>query len=299
MKISRRRVLVLTSLSLGLIVSGGLLYRALTRQKGENKPPLSVFSSESSKAPTLEKKATPQPKPPPATTAEALTKQIETALNSKDITDWEWVLNTLFPALAAKDRAAAARLVMSLPIGDAREQLLRRLARIWAAADFADAVSWIATLTDMADRKAAFEDACFERAGTEPGEAINAWETLEFTADDHVMENLVQNWAEKDLPAAQAWLSTKPSSKFRDQAVARIGYVMAKLKPADAATFVMAEIPVGPAQTEAAISVLYQWAQNDPAGAAAWVQHLPNGDLADRARTELAGLHPPGENLSK
>jgi len=291
MKIHRSGVLVLSGLGIAAAFGGALLFRSLTARNSEGSTSLNSFMGGfSSKASTNEKPAVPPPKPPPATSPDGLARQIEKALSSKDITDWEWVLNILFPALAAKDRAAAARLVAGLPPGDVHEQLLRRLARIWATTDFADAVTWIATLPGAEDRKAAFEDACFQVADTDPGEAINAWERLEFTADDHVLENLVQSWASKDLPATQAWLATKEPSKFRDQAVARVVYVMAKDKPAEAIAFATAQIPVGPAQTEAVISALNQWAQSDLNGATAWVQRLPNGEIADRARAELAGL---------
>lgn len=291
-KTFRQRRLLYTVLAVVVFVGGGVLLRLLIYKSLGTATALNIFSDPAPKTTPAGKVAiqTAQPKPPPADNPEDLVKQIEKALGTKDITDWEWVLNTLFPALAAKDHAAAARLVAGIPAGDVHEQLLRRLARIWATADFADAVTWIATIKDDVDRKAAFEDACFEVGNSDPAEAISAWETLEFTADDHVLENLIQNWAAKDLPAVQAWLGTKPESKFRDQAVARVAYVMAKDKPAEAVVLAQAEIPAGPAQTEAVISVLSQWALHDLAGASAWVQRLPNGELAERARNELAGF---------
>jgi hypothetical protein len=49
---------------------------------------------------------------------------------------------------------------------------------------------------------------------------------------------------------------------------------MAQSKPAEAATFVMQEITPGPARTEAAISVLHQWALRDSAGAIAWASNF-------------------------
>lgn len=247
-------------------------------------------------APPLVIASEPAAEPPPApVTADALAvkaliAQIEAAMLEGSDESWEKILNELFPALMSKDRAAAARLVVGLPAGDRRELLLRRLSRAWAAVDFADAVSWIATLTDTAERKAAFEDACFQAAETDPAEAIEAWGALEFTADDHVMENLVQSWAEKDLKAAQAWVGSKPSSMQRDQAVARVAYVMARIKPSESVAFITRELPPGPAQEEAVVSVIHQWGQQDLPGATAWVQQLPAGTLADRARNELAGI---------
>lgn len=303
MKMPRSRPLIL--LGIGMIVAAlgaGLLLRqrvprAVTPDLAVTKSQLP--SSQPSRAENLAPSPVSPTKPSVGQTSEELEKQIAAALASREATDWEWVLNVLFPALLAKDRVAAARFVAGLEPGDAREQLLRRLARAWAAADFAEALTWIATLPEITDRKAAFEDACFQVAETDPADAIHAWQKLEFTADDHVLENLVQNWAAKDLPAAQAWLSAQPSSKFRDQALARVAYVMAATKPSEAASLVMTQLPTGPAQTEAAMSVLSQWARKDIAGASAWVQRLPPGDLAERAQAELRGLRPQDVSLQK
>jgi hypothetical protein len=222
--------------------------------------------------------------------ARSLLAQIGTALGSPDEADWERVLNGLFPALVLQDRAAAVNFVESFPPGERRAQLQQRLAREWASVDFAGAVAWIASLTNLAEQRAAFADACFGAAAINPAEAIHAWESFGFTGDDPVMENLVQSWAGKDLAAARAWVSGRPPSVRRDQAAARVAYVMAQTKPADAATFVIGEISPGPAQTEAAMSVLHQWAKSDLAGATNWAERFPPGPLADRATTELAGM---------
>ena len=220
----------------------------------------------------------------------ALVAQIERAFNSPDEMEWESILNRLYPSLVAQDRVAAGRLLETLPAGDHRDQLLRRLARAWAAVDFAGAVGWIGSLSSAADQKTAFEDACFGAAETNPAEAIHAWETFNFGVDDHVLENLVQNWAGQDIEAARAWVSGRAPGPQRDQVVARIAFVLAKTKPADAANFATRGIPPGPAQTEAVISVLQTWAQHDLAGATAWAAGFTEEPLRQRAIGELAGI---------
>ena len=231
---------------------------------------------------------------PPATTpvdsTPTLLAKIEAALRSQTEVDWDQVANVLFPALFAQDRTAAVHLVESFAPGEKRTQLLRRLAQAWAASDFAGAVAWIANLTDFTEQKTAFYDACNAAAESNPAEAVHAWESFDFKDDDHVMENLVQSWAGKDLTAAQAWVSARPSSIQRDQAMARIAYVMAQTNPTAAAALITREIVPGPAQTEATISILHQWARVDLAGATTWVAQFPPGPLAERARSELAGM---------
>ena len=225
-------------------------------------------------------------------TAQSLLASITAALGTQDAAGWERVLNELFPALLAADRPAAIRLVENFAPGEKRALLLRRLARAWGASDFAGAVGWISNLAEFSEQKAAFDEACLAAAEHNPAEAIRAWESFDFKEDDHVLENLVQNWARLDLTAAQEWVRARPPSLQRDQAVARVAYVLAQTKPVDAAALVIHELPEGPARTEAVISILHQWAKNDLASATAWVTQFPSGPLADRAKQELAGLTP-------
>lgn len=223
-------------------------------------------------------------------TAQSLLARITAALGSQDSADWDRVLNELYPALLAADRPAAIRLIETLAPGEKRVLLLRRLARAWGESDFAGAVDWISNLAEFSEQKVAFDEACLAAAERNPAEAIHAWERFDFKEDDHVLENLVQNWARLDLAAAQEWVRARPPSLQRDQAVARVAYVLAQTKPIDATALVLRELAAGPAQTEAVISILHQWAKSDPAGAAAWVAQFPSGALADRAKQELAGL---------
>lgn len=302
MKTSPRRAVVYALLGVGL----GLLlgWQALHRRDaadapGGNRAAQTVDVSSSRRAEELLAQSPSSTVAPPELaekrvaaneTTEQLIAEIEAALAAGGVTDWERVLNVLFPALLVKDRRAAAQFVDKLDAGERRDLLLRRVARAWAAADFSDAVTWITSLPNADDRKIAFEDACIQVAESDPAEAIQTWQALEYTADDHVLENLAQKWATKDVDAARAWVESKPSSKFRDQAVARIGYVLAQQKPVDALVFVTRELPKGPAQTEAVMSVLQQWGQRDLLAAKGWAQQLPEGDLAARARDELAGI---------
>lgn len=226
----------------------------------------------------------------PVDSAATLLAKIEAALSSTNDADWDQAVNQLFPALFAKDRAAAVRLVERLNAGEKRSQLLRRLVQAWASSDFAGAVAWISNLPDFAEQKATFYDACSAAAENNPAEAVHAWESFDFKDDDHVMENLVQHWAGKDLAAAQTWVSNRPAGMQRDQAMARVAYVMAPTNPTGAAALVIREITPGTTQTEAAISILHQWARIDLAGATRWVDQFPPGELSDRARNELAGM---------
>ncbi len=231
--------------------------------------------------------------PPQSVGAElSLPGQIAALADSPNDADWNRVLNDLLPALFRQDRQAAARVWEKMAPGDRREQGLGRLSRLWAQADFAGAVDWIGSLASIDDRKTGFENACFGVVATNPAEAVHVWDTLGYGGDEQTLGNLVQAWATKDLSAAESWATAHGPSMQRDQAVARVGYVMADTKPTEAAAYVLREIPPGPAQTEAVISVLHRWAEHDQTGATAWVAGFPDEALRERAVGELAGITP-------
>ena len=107
-------------------------------------------------------------------------------------------------------------------------------------------------------------------------------------ASGGVVENLVQQWAGQDFVAA--WINEQPAGEQRDQMVARLAYVQSQTEPAAAADLVAGQIPTGPIQNEATISVLHQWATRDMASATVWVNRFPPGALRDRAEAELQGV---------
>jgi len=71
---------------------------------------------------------------------------------------------------------------------------------------------------------------------------------------------------------------------------ARLAYLQSKSSPTEAAIMVVEQIPPGLIQTETVISVLHQWFLRDMAGAAAWVDQFPAGDLKVRAENEMSGI---------
>jgi len=104
-----------------------------------------------------------------------------------------------------------------------------------------------------------------------------------------VMENLVQNWATKDIASAINWVGQQPAGGQREQYVGRIAFALSQTSPAEAARFIVQQIPAA-AQEEPAIMVLHRWANQDFKAASAWVAAFPAGPLRERAIKELEGI---------
>jgi hypothetical protein len=166
------------------------------------------------------------------------------------------------------------------PVGELRD---------WVARDPYAALEWAAQQPDGGNRDAVLEAACYEISNVNAAEAVALAERYALT-NHAVLANLTGQWARQDLRAAHAWVLAKPAGEQRNELAARIGFVWSASQPAAAAEFVVREIPAGPTQTEAVISVLHQWALRQFDDAAAWVELFPEGEIRERAIKELAGV---------
>lgn len=145
-------------------------------------------------------------------------------------------------------------------------------------------------IADPDQRNSALARICYQWAEFDPLGAIEHALSWQLEAVPGLFENLAQQWASTDLPAARAWAETQPPSEFRSELVMRIGFVLAQTDPEAAAHYVVRETEPGPSQTEAAIAVLHQWLKKDPDAAAAWANAFPPGPLRERALLEVEGM---------
>jgi hypothetical protein len=131
----------------------------------------------------------------------------------------------------------------------------------------------------------------FKIAETNPAAAVELAAKLDPSRrSDDLMEDLVQQWAGADLLAAAAWVKLNTSGDEQARLLQRVGFVLSQTNPADAAEFVLAQIPPGPVRDEAVMTVVNQWGNRNLAAAAAWVQTFSDGPLQERAVVELEGI---------
>lgn len=235
--------------------------------------------------------AQPQAQTHTATVTEDLLLQIQAVLASANYDDREIVFTNLLVELVHTDPLAAAQFAETNSIGDTHDQVLHRVAELWAATDSAAALNWAATLNNPAERDAILTEVCLQVAESDPAEAVRMRSQL--VTDEKPnggLESVAERWAEKDFSAALDWALSRAASEQRDLLIARVAYVQSQTSPLEAATLVVEKIPAGRAQTEAAIAVLGQWASRDPAAAGQWAKRFPEGDLRSRAFSELGNV---------
>jgi thioredoxin-like negative regulator of GroEL len=105
-----------------------------------------------------------------------------------------------------------------------------------------------------------------------------------------LLDNMAQQWASQDMQAASAWALAKPAGGQRDRLLQHIALAESKTDPNQAAQLVAQQISPGQFQNEAAVSVVYQWAQQDAKAALTWAESFPAGDLRDRAIKEVKNV---------
>jgi hypothetical protein len=202
----------------------------------------------------------------------------------------ERVFSELLPALIDLNPLTAAAQLEKIDSGEFRDEYILRLAQLWAARDPEAALKWASEIKSSAERYRAIRAACLELSQTNPGAAIDAIQTLNVPNDRNALENIVQSWAAQDLSAATSWALTESPPDSRDTLLTRISFVLSQSDPREAANFIVKNLPPGAIQTEAAISVLHNWAIKDWNSAKQWVDQFPEGPLRERAQTEITGV---------
>jgi hypothetical protein len=166
--------------------------------------------------------------------------------------------------------------------------------REWARNFPGEALAWLENAPDGQQRLTIAEIAYSQVAQTNVVAAVILAENyLGSSTNDvaqYLLDNMAQQWASQDLPAASAWALAKPAGEPRDRLLQRIAIAESSANPADAARLISEQMSPGPTQNEAAISVVYQWAQKDAPAAMAWAESFPAGDLRDRAIKEVKNV---------
>ncbi|MDB6055266.1 MAG: hypothetical protein JWN25_2789 [Verrucomicrobiales bacterium] len=252
-----------------------------------------TFSRENSTRVDYQEKARPlhasSVRPMPAHRRDSVLANLEHELgrcfSSTNAIEREFAKTNLFVELVFMEPGAAARFSESLPEGEDRKDALRRVAESWGARDVVQALQWAENLKESAEQQAATTQICFQWSNMDPAGAVRL--ARERTVDPGASEGLIQNWADKDFPKATEWIAALPPGDERDRLNARAAFIKSQTDPATAAKLVAERIPTGDAQTEAAISVLHQWALKDITGAATWASQFGNGQIAVRAQSEI------------
>ena len=152
----------------------------------------------------------------------------------------------------------------------------------------ADVCSWLAKLTDQ------------ELAGNTGRLLLRRWVELDPAAavnwvaqlgDADVRQELIDvaaiGWSQKDLPAALAWVESLPEGGAKPQALADLGYEVARTDPVSAME-IATQLPASDYANGLFLHALSQYASADSGGSRQLALALPPGPLRDQALTIVA-----------
>ena len=218
-------------------------------------------------------------------------------LASDNPVDINKVYNDLIPALVKMDPKAAVDFSQSPEAAQWRSELMMTVVQNWAKITPADAQEWASNLSNPPDNPAERDTmvsyVSFAVADMDAKRAVQVLEQCPINKDrfEIVVENLAQQLADQGaLQPLVDLVGKMPESSDRDGYFARIANAMARNDVTKAATLVSEDITPGPAQADAAIAVIRQWAWNDKSGARNWVESFPPGEVRDRALNEWADI---------
>lgn len=153
----------------------------------------------------------------------------------------------------------AAGYVARMPAGAAQNQAAIQLAGAWGNQSPEDALDWAGRFTDPATRSEA-------------------------------QSRVVSAWASNDPEGAAAYARSQPADVARDALVASTVHALSVDDPKSAADLVGLLSAESELRSAVYSQIGTRWAQEDPAGAAAWLKGLPVGPSRDGAVGSTAML---------
>lgn len=198
-------------------------------------------------------------------------------------------VNEAIVKMLREDPRDACRFLEGIEAEPIRREAMRCLIREWCERDAAQAKRWAFSLTVEQGRNDALSDLCYQIAGKNIKDAVTMTAALG-PEGFPVMEDLLCRLAERDFSAAIEHAIEASSGRDRDQILSRLAVVEAKANPEFAATLVFQQIPEGPIQTEALMSIMAEWAKHNMAEARLLAAMFPSGPIRDRAERELSGI---------
>jgi hypothetical protein len=130
-----------------------------------------------------------------------------------------------------------------------------------------------------------------ELSNTDPKTAIEVVQQMNpGQAQTYALQVVACNWVAANPDAALDWVAGVQDPALRDQLIASAVQSYAVTDPAQAATWLTAEVKSPQVVNDAALNILRTWVVKDPAQAAGWVAQFPDGSTKTAA-VEIISQH--------
>lgn len=199
------------------------------------------------------------------------------------------VLQSVVMQWAVQDFEAADRYVREMPAGQAKNQFLAQIAMQMDNKDPAVVMKWMKELP-AAQRTQAAQHVIHSLSRSDPAAALELLESLPAGAQRRGMwvGQVVNGWAESDLPQAVAWVKGLPDGETKRQALMNLSWRWMETAPQEAVEYATS-LPPGRTREQVLGQAASNWGMRDPAAASAWAVGLPEGEARQRALVSVLG----------
>ena len=152
--------------------------------------------------------------------------------------------------------------------------LLATVLQTWMSEDAGAAMQWLEQLPEDAAKTDVLAALSKSLSDDEPQHAVEVAAMMPTgKAQDAALRNLIDQWGQKDFAGALAWAQQQPDEEVRQILLPTLVDNLAARDPS--AALQIAVSVGGNAGTRAVKNVLREWAQREPAAAAAWADAQP------------------------
>lgn len=195
------------------------------------------------------------------------------------------------------DGAAVSRQVIDanftteLPNDTLQNDALKELALKWAETDPTTAISWLQSLSSRTERSAASLLIADILSTRDPVAALDLLSAIDPSGErDESLKHAIAQWAGLQAEAALHWAGQIPDAQLREKLIAAATVACAEENPELAGALAVTNLPAGRIQNDTIVSVVQQWAQTNPEGAAEWVAQFPSGMVRSEAAANLFAI---------
>jgi hypothetical protein len=181
----------------------------------------------------------------------------------------------IFSAWAAQDPAGAVAAMSGLPPSRTRNRAILGLVDGWASMDPQAALAWVSNLPAGSTRNQAVSAAFNAMAQQDPIAALSYVRNVADPASQNQLTlQVISQWGQSDPKAALAWAQQAMTDETLERAVVSL---LGPLSQEDSATALgyLAQMPEGP-ERDAAVSQIALANQGNPQGDLTWILSLPN-----------------------
>lgn len=189
----------------------------------------------------------------------------------------------VFESWAGRDPAGAAQAMLERGVESGERWIWQNTMQQWARMDPAAAHAFVEAMPEGMQKRIARQGVLVQLGESNPVAALQEFLSESPSAQrNNLTTQIINSWAQRDFPAAKAWIEQQPDKAMRNRWLLNVAEVWARTDPADAAHYLTGTAS-GNLRNQMVHTVANAWTEQDPDAAVAWLEGLPVGILRNQA----------------